>query len=154
MWTRVRFQLVRISEVLLYFNRCKYVNCHVILLKHFLKTKGTEQKHRNTATCSQTRSVYVLPLMSKPIFIPIQNQVQNYSSLCYNFYVFRQLMNRQMVLDWMVVSTARIQSPLDFLMNQILLCYCLSKICELCHIFKVSISYFYIMILPYILGQS
>jgi hypothetical protein len=54
----------------------------------------------------------------------------------------------------MVASITRIQSPFNILLNQILIFNVIPKYFELYHIFKGSVSYFYITILSSILVTS
>jgi hypothetical protein len=110
----------------------------------------------SSAPCSQTPSVCVLHLMSETKFCTrTQPQAKLLFFFCFflyfNFYNFRQQMRRQQVLNWIVVRISRIQSALNFLMNQILIYYYGSHIFNLCHNFKWSVSCLYVIILPCIL---
>jgi hypothetical protein len=55
----------------------------------------------SSAPCSQAFSTYVCSFLNvkRPSFTPIQNHRQNYRFVYSNFYVFRQQMRRQYVLD-------------------------------------------------------
>jgi hypothetical protein len=54
----------------------------------------------------------------------------------------------------MVASIIGVQSPLNFLLSQVLICYRRSQMSELYHILKPSVTYLYVVILPCTLVTS
>jgi hypothetical protein len=82
-------------------------------------------------------------------FKPIKNIRHNYNLIHYNFNDFTQWMVGQS--DSKVASIATIQSPLNFLLTQILINCCHSQLSELWSIFKQCVFYFYCKILTCIL---
>jgi hypothetical protein len=53
------------------------------------------------------------------------------------------------ILGYMVVSISQILSAFNFFVNAILICYFCSQVFEFWNIFKVFISFFYIMTLSH-----
>jgi hypothetical protein len=83
----------------------------------------------------QPQSIF-LPQCQRPSSAPIQN-TGKIITLYIPMFMLSDSRWEEMLLDWLIVRVARIQSPLNFLLNLIFICYCHTQILELCHILKV-----------------
>jgi hypothetical protein len=126
--------------------------CHTHLILFGLTNLIILDKEYNLWSSLFSKPTVCFPQCQRPNFAPVQNHRQNYNNLvCSHFYVFRQQTRRQKVLDRMVAGTTRIRSPLNLLLETVLICNCRSEIFVLWYILKRSVCYLYVITLTCIL---
>jgi hypothetical protein len=118
-------EAIRSSETSVYPSSTQ---CHIPednllqVMKHFIMQFSllhlSSVQIYSSATCSQTTSVHVPPLMSETNFHTHTEPQAKVRFAYFIFYVFRQEGRRQTFLNRMVAIITGIQSALNFLMNE------------------------------------
>jgi hypothetical protein len=91
-------------------------------LLHFCCLILLRPKLSSSAPYAQTPQSIFFFQFQRPIFIPIQNRRQNYSSVYFSLSILWQQTGRQKILHRMIQYIPRVQPALNFFTNEILIC--------------------------------